>query len=315
MKAVALSLLFALLAVPAVSTDARGDNTSPSDVEQAKTLFFEGIAREDAGDWKGALEKFHQALSIRATPAIRFHVALCLEKTGRLVSARAEFERVRDQGIVDGPMSVVTKARQHLEALDARIPAIDLRVSPALAMVTVDGHTVDPKTAIRLDPGPHDVVAEAAGYSRFERRVNLEDFSPAPVVVMVTLAPFSPVIPSRERPTPSAATTTTGRSPLPLVIGGVGALALVSSGVMFVFRAGAIRDLDGKCGSARDACPESARPLEDRAHLYNTAGNVLLITGGVLLSAGIILHFASTRSAATVTPTNGGAHVTWSVTF
>lgn len=309
MSARATLLSALLLAVPAA---ARADNATPADVEQAKTLFFEGIAREDAGDWPGALEKFHRALSIRATPAIRFHVALCLEKTGRLVAARAEFERAREQALLDGPMSVVGKARQHIDALDARIPAIELRMSPMGAMVTIDGRTVDPKTPIRLDPGAHDVVAEATGYSRFERRVSLSDFSPAPVIVTVTLSPMTKAEPAPRPPPKTIATT---RSPLPLIVGGVGALALVSSGVMFIFRAGAIRDLDAKCGSARDACPESARPIEDRAHLYNAAGNVLLISGAVVVSTGIVLYFASSRSAATVTPTNGGAHVTWSVTF
>lgn len=305
------------VAMPAWPHIARaGDPPVAADVEHAKKLFFEGIAREDAGDWPGALDKFHRALSLRATPAIRFHVALCLEKTGRLVSAHAEFERTRDQALLEGTMSVVGKAREHLDALDARTPAIELRAPVPGTVVTVDGRTVDAKGLLRLDPGAHDVIAEATGYARFERRVVLEDYAPMPVVVLVVMpriASEPPIV--RPPPGPPMA----GRSAVPLVVAGVGALALVSSSVMFILRAGTIRDLDRSCGPSRDTCPESARSLEDRAHAYNAAGNVLLISGAVLLSTGVIIYVASSRSdkaiATTLSPTHGGAHLTWSVTF
>ena len=314
MRATALAVIVSLLGALAMPATLRAGDPPPTvDVERAKKLFFEGIEREDHGDWAGALERFHAALAIKATAPIRFHVALCLEKTARLTAARDAFERARVDAIGEGRPEVATRAKEHLDALDARIPAIELRVSPKNATVTIDGRAM-PATewnrAIRLDPGAHEVVAEAGSHARFARQVVLADYSPTPVPVAIELAPIGakPIPPPEHRQPISIA---------PFVVGGAGVVILAGAASMYLLRGRAIRDLDAQCGDARDRCPDSARTTEDRAHTYNALGNVLLGAGAAVVTASIVLYIAGRprASTATVLPTAGGAHLTLSVTF
>ncbi len=313
MRATALVIIVSLLATPAMLH--AGPPPTTVDVERARKLFFEGIEREDHGDWAGALERFHAALAIKATAPIRFHVALCLEKTARLTAARDAFERARVDAIGEGRPEVAARAKEHLDALDARIPAIELHVSPKNATVTIDGRAIaetDWNRPIRLDPGAHEVVGEAADHARFVRQVVLADFSPTPVPVAIELAPLTTPLKTGDLPV-----VRPSESVAPFVVGGAGVVILAGAASMYLLRGRAIRDLDAQCGDARDRCPESARTIEDRARTYNALGNVLLGAGAAVVTASIVLYVAgrSRSSTATVAPTAGGAHLTVSVAF
>ena len=89
-----------LIAALALGQASRGGARAATDSElvEARKLFEKGIVQEEAGDWAGALESFRKVALVRANHVVRFHVGLCLEMTGRLVTARDEFVVARSLG-------------------------------------------------------------------------------------------------------------------------------------------------------------------------------------------------------------------------
>ena len=102
----ALSLSFTSLATGG-PRGARAD--AESELEAARKAFAAGIELEKAGDYEGALAKFEETSSVKMTPQVRFHVALCHEKLGRFVEAIEGYELAAKQAEAEGTAPEVAK--------------------------------------------------------------------------------------------------------------------------------------------------------------------------------------------------------------
>src|SRR5262245_61403322 len=81
-------LLLALLLVTGIAR-AQG-------AEAARQLAQEAIALEGQERWKDAAAKLTEAIVLKETPALRYHLAYCLEQTGDLVGALENYEKAAD---------------------------------------------------------------------------------------------------------------------------------------------------------------------------------------------------------------------------
>src|SRR5882724_4575305 len=68
----------------------------PAEIMLARRLFAEARAREEAKDWPTAASKLNEALAIKETAGLRFHLAYCEEQQGLLVEALVDYERSED---------------------------------------------------------------------------------------------------------------------------------------------------------------------------------------------------------------------------
>ena len=59
-------------------------------VKLAREQFAQALSLQTAGDWAGALTLLKEVAAIKPTPQVRFNIALCEEKLGRLVAALGE---------------------------------------------------------------------------------------------------------------------------------------------------------------------------------------------------------------------------------
>src|ERR1044071_10265846 len=77
-----LLLCSALLSsqAPALAQDA-------NELKRARAQFQQATELEQAGNWTAALQAFREVGQVRMTPQVRFHIAVCEEKLGRLVAA------------------------------------------------------------------------------------------------------------------------------------------------------------------------------------------------------------------------------------
>ncbi|MEO7096259.1 MAG: hypothetical protein ABI175_23570, partial [Polyangiales bacterium] len=66
-----------------------------AELTAARELFDEGLKLEEKNQWQPALDRFRKVAAVKATPAVRFHMGLCLENLGKLVDALNEFERAQ----------------------------------------------------------------------------------------------------------------------------------------------------------------------------------------------------------------------------
>jgi tetratricopeptide (TPR) repeat protein len=143
--------------------------------------FAEGRALQEVGRWADALPHFEEIARARPTAHVTFHIALCLDRLGRLRNA----ERVYLAAIAAAGRSapdVAADAQEHLADLGARMPRVLVTLTGATEGVTLllDGEPVSRAALSRTDPGPHTVVAMRGGipvaaiaFSVLERRTKL----------------------------------------------------------------------------------------------------------------------------------------------
>jgi hypothetical protein len=243
---------------PAVSS---ADGPRPLDLAAARALFADAERDEQAGRWAGALEKVRRASSVKMTPGLRFHIALCQERLGHLVAALDDYAAAEAAARAEGNREVLDLVTEPEASLKVRTPTITVHLPAQLAggqgaaEVVLDGATIASSAvgrAVRVDPGSHMVQARAPGQipyamslSVVERQtatidvhfLPLQGAEPPPPVpsapkglaAMDHAHPASAAVPSqRQAPDRSWATVATVAAPV-LVAGGVVAFALAGS--------------------------------------------------------------------------------------
>jgi hypothetical protein len=194
------ALFVGCLACP---TPARATEPTPSELQAARELFAHAEKDEDAAHWEAALDKLQRAASVKMTPGLRFHIALCEEKLGRLVDALHDYNASEVQARQSGNREVLDAVTESIAALRAHIPSLTVNIPPdaKTTAVTVDGAPLASElwgTALPVDVGPHTVRATAdnrvpfsATVSTLEREakvvdVRLLETTPTPVVASVS---------------------------------------------------------------------------------------------------------------------------------
>ena len=82
-------LTVAVSSQTAFAQDKAGDK---KELSKARANFQRAIELEQAGNYTTALETFRDVGQVRMTPQVRFHIATCEEKLGRLVTALGGYQ-------------------------------------------------------------------------------------------------------------------------------------------------------------------------------------------------------------------------------
>lgn len=310
-----LALASGLLAVPAWSAP----EPSSSEISVARSLFDEGKAAEDAGQFRVAAEKFRRAATIKDTPGIRFHLARCEEEQGAFVEALVEYDRARE--LIDGGVRAPDVERllpAARERVRAKVALLTVKLPDDVKNVSVelDGRALSASVLnvpMPINPGRHRLTAVSVGRTRFASELELGTGEVKQLVIelpVTTTVPAPP--PPAEPPAPlaarSASSRDAGSSISPRTIALVGEATLfaagLSTGIIFmVARSSATdryqtaneavlsavggQDPDGVAcagSSPPAACAELYDAGQDRARAGNwaTAG---FITAGVSAAA------------------------------
>lgn len=288
---------------------------APSDEEKlaAKKAFDEGMELEKRDDYAGALEKFQKVGAFKMTPHVRFHIALCEEKLGRLVSALRGFELavVEANRVGKEAQVVAEKAAARVDVLRKRVAGVRIEVKGTVlySRVLLDGEPVqsrDWSTLINVDPGAHTVAVETDGAIAQKRELTLAEKG----YEIVTLE-----IVDKEKPMPtatatvSATATVTAPPPPPppsklpvIVLGGVGVASLIGAGVFYGLRAGALGAFEEQCPidtyppdqNGVQHCPQGAEGARADAESFTIGAGVMLGVGVAAL-AGAGAYFLLTQ--------------------
>jgi hypothetical protein len=298
----ACSLLVAV-AVATTSIPIASAQTT-AEIAAARELFEEGLKLEDKGQWNEALERFKKVSAVKMTPQVRFHIALCLENTGKLVDALVEFQRAQSDAASDSTASVVaSNAGKHVADLKERIPRVVVKVPSGIDGITV---TIDDApvsggltgTPIPLDPGAHKIVVQAPTRTTFTKNVELVERGK--VVTVEASLPSAEanndVVGDDKKDDKPEPTKSGGAGPLPWIFGGLGVAALAGGGVLHLLARGTVSDLEEACGPNRSACPESMRDTAERGKTYSTYGNVLLGVGVLGVATAAVLFIVAPSS-------------------
>ncbi|WP_437479397.1 hypothetical protein WME75_33430 [Sorangium sp. So ce1014] len=258
-----------LLEAPALAQDA-------DELKRARAQFQQATELEQAGNWAAALQQFREVGQVRMTPQVRFHIAVCEEKLGRLVAALGGYELALAEADAVGP-DFRAEVEQSIDRLRARIPKLVIvrgkgAASAAMALdgIALGGASIG--VEVPLDPGPHALTAKAPNYKPFQATVELKE-GVTRVEVTLEALPQELLIQAGALPEKPPSKV------VPYVIGGVGAASLIGSGVLFVLRQGALQDLEDACGPAGKSCPPSMESRYDDLKLYHYGAQVALGVG------------------------------------
>lgn len=265
--------VFALLALapPALGQDA-------AELTKARAAFQQAIELEQAGNWAAAVQRFREVGQVRMTPQVRFHIALCEEKLGRLVAALGGYELALAQADAVGA-EFKAEVESNVTRLRERIPKLVIArgAGAEAASIELNGVSVGESSIgveVPQDPGPHAVTAKAPGYKPFESTVTLEEGQRQTVEIVMEPLPVE-----ETRPPPPSAPPQKIKL-VPIIVGGAGAATLLASGVFLVLRQSTLSGLEDACRG--DVCPTSERGAYSRLKTYHYAS---IVTFGVGVAA------------------------------
>lgn len=179
MLAVTARLLAAALAALLLASPAAAQPSS-RDLATARTLFRDGVAASEAGDWTRALDLFERAHALSQRADVLLNVAAAQIELGRLIDAGETYRRFlvdADAPMLERHQADVSTA---LEDLDARTPRIRITVIGRQPgdVVVLDDEPLDDAAigvAVPVDPGAHGLALRRAGTTVAEERFTLTE--------------------------------------------------------------------------------------------------------------------------------------------
>ncbi|HVY27184.1 MAG TPA: PEGA domain-containing protein [Polyangiaceae bacterium] len=276
-----LRRMFSSLALAGVvlSSQLPAQAQDASELKKARAQFQQATELEQAGNWTAALQAFREVGQVRMTPQVRFHIAVCEENLGRLVAALGGYELALADADKVNP-DFKGEVEENVTKLRARIPklVIERGAGASAAAIELDGVAVGDSSVgveVPLDPGPHAVTAKAPNRKPFETSVTLKEEETTRLEVKLEELP-----PELLRTGGGAAAPDKPPSKVvPLVIGGVGVVSLVGSGVLFGLRQKTLSELNDACGAEGKHCPLSMQSKYDDLKFYHYGSMVTLGVG------------------------------------
>jgi hypothetical protein len=317
-----------LLGLPAVSIALSASPAAAQDkkeLSRARAQFQRAIELEQAGNYSTALEQFRDVGQVRMTPQVRFHIASCEEKLGRLVTALGGYQLAyADADSVGEDFKAEVDAA--VTRLQASIPKLVIQrgTGAEAAEIQLDGVALGASSVgipVPLDPGPHSISAKAPGALPFSQTVTIVENEQKSVDVSLSPEPQA----ARPPASSGAAPAVEKGNPrlIPYVIGGVGIVSLISSGVLFGLRQSTLSDLEQQCGPNHDACPSSAAGDYSNLKVYNVTSQVALGVGVACVGTAVTMlvlqrkHAAPAKAGITLLPSapDSLAGVSWAGRF
>jgi hypothetical protein len=221
----------------------------PTEIALARRLFADAKVAEDGKDWPTAASRLRDAISIKETSGLRFHLAYCEEQQGLLVEALVDYERADDLS-VDRNDDFRAQILVRRGSLRKRIPTVTLvpMHDAVIDRLTIDGHPLSSASLgkpIPLNPGRHAFAVSSPGSKPFSTDLSLKEGDA--VVTNVVLAPEPsqnpvsalPEGPSKVRVAKTNGPVAAGSGTEVYVLVGEGAIVLggVAAGVVFTLRA------------------------------------------------------------------------------
>jgi hypothetical protein len=298
-------LAWSLCSLPPTTAQAAPD---AKELSRARAKFQQATELEQAGQYTAAIELFREVGQVRMTAQVRYHIAFCEEKLGRLVAALGGYELAQAQASEVGP-TFEKEVAGRIEDLKSRIPKLVIKrgKESRAANIELDGIKLGQSSIgveMPADPGPHTVIAKAPGYQTFTQTVEVAETDVKEIVVELVKLPEGATGGAGGTGIGDQGVTGDDKPPskvMPLVIGGIGVASLAASGVFFLMRQGKLNELDDKCPGGNCPNDPSLKDTYDDAKSYNTLSMVTGVVGVVGVGVGVTWLLTQKSPAKTTT--------------
>lgn len=303
-RRLASSIVVIALAIPGVG---RAD-----DLDGARSAFLEAMALGNQGRWVEATARYAESLRLHRSARTLYSLAVAQSESGRLVEARESFTAFLAEPSSDKTREYEPVARADLAEIEKRLAHITIVLEPATVAhpsVSIDGEAVPDeglKGARPVNPGSHQIVARASGYTEARAQMTIPEggaasvtltlvpISAPPITPPVLVAPLA-VAPGKETLISTPPPRSGPRRTLSFALMGVG-------GAVFVAGAGV-----GLFGLAQaHSATSRIDPEADAAKTKGLAGDVVGACGIAAAGIGLVLLLTAPRPK----PSAAGAWIT-----
>jgi hypothetical protein len=292
-------------------------SAAASPESEAKDLFARGRELRDKNDCGSAAPLFLRAWTVypNGLGSVR-NLAECEEALGHYASARRYWLDLK-RALIVAPND------PKYENWDRDAEESAARLKPRVATFIVDVYVkssegealANDKSGIQLfvngealgvalvsipierDPGTYRIRAQAEDAPPVEQQVTLAAGDNPHVTIRLT-----------RTPKPETVDAHATRRTIGWVVGGIGAAALVGSGITFLVRNGAESDVDEACPSHQN-CPRSIESTVDTGKTMSTLTSILFPVGLVGLGAGVVLVLTSQPKRTEPGPPPSARHI------
>lgn len=262
----------------------------------ARALFDDARALVKSGDAASACPKFEAANRLYPSVGIALNLADCYEKVGRTASAWTEFGEAASLAGRSNRPDDAAEAKRRQTALEAKLTKLVVRAPRDVAGLVVknDGEELPAAAwglAIPVDPGSHEIRAEAPGRSAWTASVTTAGAGQTttvevPALAVATSAAAPPAEPPREAgplaPVLSASAEKSGSS----TARGLG-WGLVAGGAAIGIGGGVLAGIG--FSKASDASKSGTSQEYASGKTLYTVGLVGAIAGGAAVVGGIVV--------------------------
>jgi hypothetical protein len=284
------------------------------DLSKARAKFQQATELEQAGNHANALQLFREVGQVRMTPQVRFHIATCEEKLGKLVAALGGYELALAEAESLGP-EFQKEVEERTASLRGRIPklVIERGEGAETATIELDGVSLGSSSIgveVPIDPGPHAIQAKSPGHKPYSSTIEMSEQQVEKITVSLEDLPVdeTPVADPKDAVTVPATPTHRPSRIIPYAIGGFGAAALVTSGVFFILQRGKDSELETLCGTDRDCTntepralnldqQANARSMNKKLKAYSTTTQISAVAGVVALGVAGVLILTEPKQA------------------
>lgn len=282
----AVGVALALVCAPGV---VRAEPTA-AEVAVARKSFAEATELEKAEKWVEAEAKLREALAIKETPGLRYHLGYCLEKQGKLVDALVELDRADEMLRLGAKAPDVEKLLASArERVKKSVGEVTVRLSANIkgAAVEIDGVAVKPALigkGIPLNPGRHVLTAKKAGRIPYRRELQVDPGGSVDVLISMGEQSGGAATPAAGGAASGAGTTnaapagsddgggSTGSSSASASLSDAAkpssakTWVLIGEGVVTLGALGAGIYFNGQAGDTKGEIDDASKELEDRGY-------------------------------------------------
>ncbi len=319
----------------------------------AQARFNKGRELFIANQYAPALVEFRAASELYESPNTRLYIGRCERELGHVAAAYVEFERAASEAAdraASDPRYVSTRdvAKQEVASLEKKLAHVTVLAPAGLpegVTITVNGAPLGPAgvgVAAPIDPGPVEVVAKANGYVTTHKNATAAAGESIEVKIQLEKEAVASGSGSNTNTTANTNTNTssnTNGNDTPVIVHDepragnglrnagfvVGAVGIAGMGVFAAFAGLAqtrFDQLKQQCGNV--PCDPSLNPKIDEGQTFQNIANIALVAGGVAILTGgimIIAGISTSRPPATtasIVPLMGagsaeGGNAQWAV--
>jgi hypothetical protein len=277
-------------------------------VARAEALFRAGRDALRDGDYARACAQFRESDKLDPQPGTKLNLAACEEKRGRLATALDLFRVVERELPATDERAKIAKGR--VAVLDQRIPRVRFELAPGAPEGTVVrlGEVELARATIGvempLDPGKHEIVISAAGFS--EKRETIELAEGERRTVPVAPGPKE-ADSSTLDPGPPPDSGGSSDKTLAYVLGGVGIAGVVVGGVAGVMTLQKKSVADDECDDALKICSQEGKDANDAGRTLGTVSTIGFVVGAIGLGAGAYFLLSDSGGKETALGVHPGA--------